>query len=200
MCRTELEKERATYGDLLQGDFIDAYTNNTHKLNTALRYVTEHCINNTDYVLLIDGDYSLNIRNLELFLTKLGSATDVYGGDVWSQSRPFRLPLHKHYVSLQEYPYTYYPDYVTAGAILLSQDVAKKFYITSLYTKYYPFDDVYYGFIALKLGITPISLSKLLPSHYSIPKASDPANKNLIGSHRFGNIQEVEYIYNNFGS
>jgi len=56
-----LKLELSEHEDIIQGDFIDAYLNNTLKFRMGLNYITNHC-DKSDYVLIIDGDYSLNVK------------------------------------------------------------------------------------------------------------------------------------------
>ena len=46
---------------MVHGDFIDHYYNNTLKFSVALKYISTYCTN-TRYVLIIDGDYSINVE------------------------------------------------------------------------------------------------------------------------------------------
>lgn len=192
-CDEIVREEKQKHDDLIQEDFIDSYTNNTYKFTMGLRYLTTYCKYKYTFALFIDGDYSLNINNLLMYLDT-ANRTCFYGGQMWFAA-PFRDPTHKHYRSLQQYPYALYPPFIAAGAMLLSVDVAEQFFILSHYTAYFPFDDVFYGFIAKKLDITPVQMDKILPSTDGIPKKKHPRNHKIIGSHRFGKLEEVEYIY-----
>lgn len=200
-CEDSIELESKTHFDMLQGDFLDSYRNNTQKTMMALRYVTEYCIPNqaTSYTLLIDGDYALNVYNLEDYIKKNNKKSDLYAGATWWHSRVFRLPLHKHYVSLSEFQFSHYPPFVSAGAILFSADMVEKFYIISQYTRYYPFDDIFFGIVAKKLGVIPTDMADLIPSYFNIPEARDDRNKFLVGSHRVGVITEIDHIYREYG-
>lgn len=181
---------------MIQEDFIDSYTNNTYKLTMGLRYLTQYRNNQFEFAFFIDGDYALNINNLLQYLRQ-ANRTSFYGGQMWFAA-PFRDPSHKHYRSLQQYPYALYPPFIAAGAMLLSSDVVEKFFILSHYTTYFPFDDVFYGFIAKKLNITPVQMDKILPSTDGIPKKYHTKNHKIIGSHRFGKLKEVEYIHRQY--
>lgn len=200
-CSESIENEVLMYNDILQGDFIDSYKNNTLKTTMALKYVTQHCSGSTGskYVLLIDSDYSLNVHNLLKYVTVMNRDTGVYGGKVWTNAAPVRWPRDKHYRSLKDYRFQVFPPFVAAGAVLLTQDVAQSFYILSAYTKYIPFDDVFYGIIAYKLGIHPIAMDAVLPSSVDIPEKDSKLHHILIGSHRFGKYDEVKYIYDTTG-
>ena len=164
-------------------------------MTMGLRYMTEMCDSGSNFTFFIDGDYALNIVNLLTYLHNLRSHENFYGGKMWF-TRPLRQKFDKHYRSLEQYPYAYYPPFIAAGAMLLSEDVVKRFYILSHYTKYFPFDDVFFGFIAKKLDVTAVQMSDLLPSYFNIPQKDDIRNLHLIGSHRFGHLDEVEFIYN----
>lgn len=56
-----LNQELVDNHDIVQGDFIDSYVNLTVKYSLGLKYAAYYC-NNTRYVLMIDGDYSLNVK------------------------------------------------------------------------------------------------------------------------------------------
>lgn len=167
----------------------------------ALKYIVRHCSGSigSKYVLLIDSDYALNVYNLLQYLNVTDKQNGLYGGKVWSGAVPERLQSHKHYRSLTDYKYGVYPPFVAAGAVLLTQDVARSFYILSAYTKYFPFDDVFYGILAYKLGIKPWAMNEVLPSSADIPDKDSLLHHILIGSHRFGDYNEVKYIYDKFG-
>ena len=59
-CQDDLNSELIDHQDLVQGNFIDTYHNNTIKFRVGLRYMAYHC-KSSKYVLIIDGDYSLNV-------------------------------------------------------------------------------------------------------------------------------------------
>ena len=167
----------------------------------GLKYVTDQCLTNnkTSYLLVIDGDYALNVYNLEAYIRYINKPTGLYCGQTWWNSQPYRIPFHKHYLTISDYPYSAFPPYVTGGAMLLSADVVEKFYITSQYTKYFPFDDVFYGMLAKKLGIVPTDMGDLLPSYHNVPQPTDSKNVMTVGSHRFGDLYDVEHIYLQYG-
>ena len=59
----KVEEEHRLYGDLVQGDFRDAYFNNTLKSMMGLRWATELCPTSRFY-LFVDDDYYVSVRNL----------------------------------------------------------------------------------------------------------------------------------------
>ena len=67
-CKSDLHSELQQHQDIVQGDFMDSYYNTTLKFTMGLKYIVFHC-NTTHYLLMIDGDYSLNVpRYIALFL------------------------------------------------------------------------------------------------------------------------------------
>jgi len=150
---------------------------------------------NSQYALFIDGDYALNVDALISYLRTHGKPA-LIGGKVWASSAPRRLPSDPHYLSYDFYPYSRFPPFIAAGAIIISRDLVQPLHIFSYFTKHVPFDDVFYGLVAKKLGLTLTDLSDLLPSWWSVPAADDtPRLRTLIATHRFGNLAEVERIH-----
>ena len=59
----------------------------------------------------------------------------LFTGFVFPRSRPHRHKSSKWFVGLDEYPYDFWPPYVTAGAYVLSREALIDMYFTSYYTK-----------------------------------------------------------------
>ena len=69
----------------------------------------------------------------------------MYAGRLWSASRPFRRKGHAQTTSFDFYPYKLWPPFIAAGASLISKEVVEALLIIAKYTKFVPFDDVFYG-------------------------------------------------------
>jgi hypothetical protein len=150
-----LEAEHKQFSDLLIGNFIDGYRNNTFKLMHSLKFAQDYCSTGpVSYVLLIDDDYMISMKNLIGEVEKHPPNERLYMGWRFDTS-PFRLVFSKHRVSLKDYPFSQYPPYISAGAVLLTSQSVREFYLAIQHLKVYPFDDVYAGIIAYKLGIWP---------------------------------------------
>ena len=176
----------------MQGDFIDSYLNNTHKFRQGLKYMTE--CDNSQYVFFLDGDYALNVHALVEFL-RVNGTSHMFTGKLWPASYPPRRKADPHYMSFEFYPFRRLPPFIAAGATILSRDIVLPLHVVARYTKYVPFDDVFYGMVAAKLLIDLKDLSDLIPSWF-IPKLRDIAShRRMIGSHRFGNLTEVKLIH-----
>uniref|UniRef100_A0AC34RFM7 Hexosyltransferase n=1 Tax=Panagrolaimus sp. JU765 TaxID=591449 RepID=A0AC34RFM7_9BILA len=150
-----LQAEQKQCDDLLVGDFYDGYRNNTLKFMHSIKYANSYCDSGTvPYVLLVDDDYFVSIPNLCSELEKHSPNERLYMG--WRfDSSPFRLSFAKHKISLDSYPFNKYPPYISAGAVLLTSQTIREFFLAIQYVQLFPFDDVFAGIIAYQLGISP---------------------------------------------
>ena len=62
-----VEEESITFQDIVQGDFMDKYFNNTMKLLMALQWGTKFCANSKFY-FFVDDDYFVSMESLVVFL------------------------------------------------------------------------------------------------------------------------------------
>ena len=67
MLHTKIKDEYDSFGDIVQGDFIDDYYNNTIKTMMGLRWATEICPYSKFYAFF-DDDYYVSTRNMLRFL------------------------------------------------------------------------------------------------------------------------------------
>jgi len=79
------------------------------------------------------------------YIEELNYPKDLYAGRVWPNSPPFRDPENQHYMSYKFYPFQFLPPFIAAGASLLSTNLLQNMSIIAHYTKYVPYDDVFYG-------------------------------------------------------
>jgi len=157
--------------------------------------MAENCHNASQFSFFIDGDYSLNVAQLLNYLKQNGRPK-FYSGKVWKNAYVHRDPTSPHYLSFETYPFQFFPPYIAAGGTILSADIVRQLHIISKYTKYIPFDDVFYGMVAKKLGINLVDSGHLLPAWDMIPRVDNREGlSKLIGSHRRGNLTEVRIIY-----
>ena len=63
----DIENEYQEFGDIVQGDFIDSYYNNTLKTMMGLRWAMEQCPSSRFY-FFVDDDYYVSTRNMLRFL------------------------------------------------------------------------------------------------------------------------------------
>lgn len=151
-----LLKESSLYGDMLIGDFIDHYYNNTYKFINSINLAQSFCNLKkvVPYLLLLDDDYFISPKNLIAEINRHTPYERLYMGYRYI-STPFRFYFNKFHISLKDYPFNAYPPYITAGAVLLTGQTVKEFYVAIQYTRLFVFDDVYAGILAYLVGIIP---------------------------------------------
>ncbi|XP_047494768.1 beta-1,3-galactosyltransferase brn-like [Penaeus chinensis] len=201
-----VDKEAEEYKDIIQADFIDSYYNNTLKAMMGIHWTYQHC-QYVKYFLFVDDDYYVSTRNMLRFLRDpanypqylekyVVSAVNeykdfLYAGYVFNNSLPIRWIFNKWYVSLDEYPYSHWPPYITAGAYVLSRKSLEYLYIGSIYTNYFRFDDIFLGMAAKKAGLTPFHHNEF---YFDRKTYSKENYKWVIASHGFddpGQLMDV---------
>lgn len=120
----------------------------------------------------------------------------VYSG--WRfDTAPFRSRLFKHYVSLRDYPFSRYPPYVSAGAVLLTWRTLVAFTLASRYAQPYPFDDVYLAILARLLRITPHHDERF---EFWSRAYSQHAFEHVIAAHGFNDARLLRQAYADFNA
>lgn len=108
------------------------------------------------------------------------------------KSAPLRLITSKWRVSLKEYPWDRWPEYVTAGAYVLSNKSMKTLYVGSWFVKHFRFDDIYLGIVAMKVGIKPTHCPNF---YYYKKKYTKEGYVDVIASHGYGNHAELLKVW-----
>uniref|UniRef100_A0A146KWP0 Hexosyltransferase n=1 Tax=Lygus hesperus TaxID=30085 RepID=A0A146KWP0_LYGHE len=118
---------------------------------------------------------------------------ELYAGYVFRNSRPHRHQSSKWYLPLSEYPYNYFPPYVTAGAFVLTNPVLRKFYYGSFYTKHFRFDDIYLAILARKLNIVPVHSDSF---YFEKKKPYDVFGyQYVVASHGYSDTAELQEVW-----
>ena len=208
-CQDRIDEESEENKDIIQSDFTDTYYNNTIKTMVAFKWVVEYC-SGAEFILFVDDDYYVSVKNLLKYVRNPINGSPVllsnsvqsdpyvfdgrlYTGFVFASSSPLRHRTSKWFVSLEEYPFSKYPPYVTAGAFVLNNVSLIDMHFASLYTKHFRFDDIYVGILAKKLSIFPIHCEKFHFWSYSYEpmKYSD-----VIASHGFHDPKHLLLSWN----
>lgn len=203
-----LERELEEHKDIIQANFRDSYFNNTLKTMMGLHWTYHYC-QKVKYFLFVDDDYYVSTRNMLRFLrdpanypqylekyivTAVNEYKEhLYAGYVFENSCPIRWAFSKWYISLDEYPYSKWPPYVTAGAYVLSRKSLEDLYFGSIYTSNFRFDDIFLGMAAKKAGIKPFHHKEF----YFYRKLYDREGyKWVIASHGFDDPKELQEVWN----
>ncbi|KAK3856869.1 hypothetical protein Pcinc_036843 [Petrolisthes cinctipes] len=117
---------------------------------------------------------------------------DLYAGYMFRGSRPIRWVFSRWYISLDVYPYSEWPPYITAGAYVLSRKSLEELYVASIYTYSFPFDDVFLGMVAKKAGIKQLHHKEF----YYYKRLYDVEGyKWVIASHGFDDPEELQRVW-----
>ncbi|KAJ8039139.1 Beta-1,3-galactosyltransferase 1 [Holothuria leucospilota] len=163
LLNEKIMEEFQIFQDILISDFQDSYRNLTLKTLSGLEWASLHC-SNARYVMKVDDDTLINFKTLIDTLT-ISPKEDFITGRVCRRCRPMRGQKQKWYVSLDEYPKSFYPDYVRGPAYVMSGDFPAKIINMSLKTPFFLWEDVYIGMILEKLAIRPRNNQCFVMSH-----------------------------------
>ena len=145
--------EHRMFGDLIFGDFQEAFYNLSHKIHTGFEWSAKYCP--TRYIFKADDDIFVNVRNLFTFLHRHDvPKTSLYAGRVRYKSITMRRG--KYAVKESEYVRGVYPRFCSGGGMVFTGDVVKSMVSTFDSTEVFKLDDVYYGMLALEIGVDPL--------------------------------------------
>ena len=95
-------------------------------------------------------------------------------------------------VSIEEYSYSLYPQFINAGAYVMSRHTMRTIYFASHFVKRFIFDDVYYGIVSKKCGIKLFNSSNF---GADTEKFLAGDKKFVIAAHLKGNFDKVNKIW-----
>ncbi|KAK9886752.1 hypothetical protein WA026_018404 [Henosepilachna vigintioctopunctata] len=155
--QNQILEESRNFRDIIQGSFVDSYSNLTYKHVMAYKYTIYHC-NHTKLVLKTDDDVFVNINNL---LNYIYWDLPDYGVEklllcnLWDRAMVRRSYRSKYRVSFDEYSAKTFPVYCSGWFILYSPDVVFSLYQEAQKSQYFWIDDVFLtGILAKRLNIT----------------------------------------------
>lgn len=111
-----VQEESNVYGDIVLGNFVDAYKNMTYKHLMGLKWIAHHC-STARYILKVDDDALINSWELQRFLVRELSPWGTKGlllcciNENMPVIRDPKSPLRKWRVLKEEFAEEYYPPY-----------------------------------------------------------------------------------------
>ncbi|XP_033825628.1 beta-1,3-galactosyltransferase 4 [Periophthalmus magnuspinnatus] len=147
-------------GDLIQGRFLDTYSNLTLKSLSMLGWVRRFCPQ-AHFMAKVDDDVLFNPSALLHFLNKSRNPYehgDLYLGRVHIRVAPNRDPDSKHYLPAGAYSPSVFPDYCSGTAYVLSRSALLKISLAataSALSTPLPPEDVFVGICARAAGVLP---------------------------------------------
>ena len=137
--------------DIIQGDFMDDYKNMTIKSLFGLRYFSKFC-HSAKYLLKSDDDMFINIPYLLTILRQTPMKRSIMG-PLLEHSKAYRGGKWK--VTVQQFPFSYYPPYEAGAAYIISADITRELFETAEYMPAISIDDVYItGILGKILNVT----------------------------------------------
>ncbi|XP_029720041.1 beta-1,3-galactosyltransferase 5 [Aedes albopictus] len=160
-----LQSEQDLFGDLIQGNFQEAYRNLTYKHVMSLKWATEHC-RRAKFVVKMDDDIVFDPFFVQNHLSDLGHGKDqpqgsLLAGFMFNNKKVIRLKANKWFVSREEFPREVYPPYLSGWLYIANQRAARKLVLQSEVVPFFWIDDTYVtGILAGQVGIKLHSLNK----------------------------------------
>ncbi|KAL3856610.1 hypothetical protein ACJMK2_011348 [Sinanodonta woodiana] len=162
--QNKIVDEFKTYGDLVQGDFIDSYRNLTHKGVMGYRWISENCMH-AKMIVKTDDDVVVDTyKLLKQYLPNLSGRTRYI---LCNHIAPGTMPIirehkSKWYVDSDLFRgYNFYPRYCSGFGLIISTDIIPFLYRAAYLTPFFWVDDVYlYGMLPSKVNdVAYISLA-----------------------------------------
>ncbi|XP_066438122.1 beta-1,3-galactosyltransferase 9 [Eleutherodactylus coqui] len=159
-AQDKLLNESQVYKDLVQGSFLELSPNETLKAVMMMEWIVAFCPG-ARFILKADEQMFVNVESLSRYLLSLQArAGEVYTGKVIHQARPDRDPYSPSFVPMTSYSETFYPDYCSGSAVVISQEVARKMYLLSDRVPVAVPSEVFIGLCAQQAGVLPIHSSR----------------------------------------
>uniref|UniRef100_A0A1B0C8A3 Hexosyltransferase n=1 Tax=Lutzomyia longipalpis TaxID=7200 RepID=A0A1B0C8A3_LUTLO len=152
-----IEGENKRFGDIIQGNFIDAYRNLTYKHIMGLKWATLNC-SRTNFIVKMDDDTVYDAYRLRNLLQEFRLTHDdgelLLSGYVQNNQKPIRMKPSKWFVSHREFRDAIYPPYLSGWLYVTNQRTAQDLVIASQETPFFWIDDIFVtGILAKKLSI-----------------------------------------------
>lgn len=156
------EDER--FGDILQGDFNEAYRNLTYKHLMGLKWAS-NC-QNFKYVIKMDDDIVVNFYKIADLLKDSELPSDLLAGYILKGLTPIREPANKWYVTTKEYENSIYPTFVSGWFYVTNPQTCEKLIDVAESVSYFWIDDIYItGILAQEIELIHYNLGQYVTVH-----------------------------------
>lgn len=179
----KLEMENERFGDLIQGNFTDAYRNMTYKHVMALKWFTYFC---PDAPILLKTDDDVFVNSPALMEYVRENVDGVRTRKKFVKCRVLKNGVVKRSyrskwrVSTKEYAQPVYPPYCPGFIVLYSGDIARELYREAQATKYFWIDDVHVtGTLVQQVNATLTPFREIFFSKTNRKRLREPYVRNL---------------------
>ena len=172
-----VRKENQQFNDIIQGSFIDAYRNLTHKSLIAWKWILEKC-NLAKYVVKIDDDIALNSVHLIEYFNSNPTFNRTFFCDVYYGGFPHKDKSSKWYVRDEEYENVYnrtdYPTFCLGPAYIMTADLVEQLYKKSFNLTLFWLEDIYTALLASRINnVTFIQFNSRYTSKSDVANRKD---------------------------
>ncbi|XP_060563800.1 beta-1,3-galactosyltransferase 1-like [Ruditapes philippinarum] len=152
VVQSALEMEFEKYKDIVQGDFIDSYTNLTHKGVMGFKWITERC-RNAEMILKVDDDI---VVNMFLYLYKLKHSKALHKANVYCEYKSdliHRDFTSKWYVDESHFKgVKRYLKFCKGKFVSMTNDIMPSLYLSASKSPFFHIDDVLlFGYVLHKI-------------------------------------------------
>ncbi|XP_054726941.1 beta-1,3-galactosyltransferase 5 [Anastrepha obliqua] len=160
ITQKQLLDEQQRFGDLLQGNFQEAYRNLSYKHVMGLRWAATDC-SSAKFIIKIDDDIVYDVfhfrrylESLEVQQPNLIASSTYLAGYVLNARAPVRNTANKWYVSKQEWPKDIYPAYLSGWLYITNPATALRLVKEAQQTPFFWIDDTWVtGILREKLNL-----------------------------------------------
>ena len=187
--------EHQDYQDILQGYFPDDIHNATTKLRLGLLWATSRC-EGAAFLAVVPDTAFISTYNLVKYLRNVpdvGLHTFVGGAPCYYQT-PARQPSDPRFVSLEEYPYLFWPPYPCQGTFFISQQAAHTISAAMPYVQQLRFPDIYLGMVLWKLGISIHEAPHVYLTAAEHDYVMD-RHRLVVAAHMFNNPEDLQRLW-----
>ena len=172
--------ESRRYGDVVQADFVDSYSNLSVKSLAALHWAADYAAC-ARFIVKTDDDTFINTHLLSRDLSGTAHRRFVMG-HVIARAQPVRTPGAKWFTPTSLYPSDTYPTYASGAAYVISGDGIRPLLRAAASVRLFWIEDVYVtGMLARAAGLQLIVNGKF--DGYR-PMSDDCAVRNHVALHR----------------
>lgn len=161
---TLVDFETKQYNDVIQVNIEDKYENIVYKTIYAVKILSGLNIK-TEFVHIVDDDRLVNTLNVYDFATTSISQSDIaLIGFMKFFPRPNRKITSKNYISLNDFPFVFFPSYIIGGTILTNMKTINLLAKAVEYIRIIQIEDVFFGLVATTFKINMRHHNGFLPS------------------------------------
>lgn len=166
--QSQITDENRKFGDILQGNFLEAYRNLTYKHTMGLKWASTSCFR-AKFIIKMDDDVVFDVFHLKNYLESLeikGYPKSFLAGYILDNKTPIRLAANKWFVTRDEFAADVYPDYLSGWLYITNPNTAVQLVRQSQSEKFFWIDDTWVtGVLRDQLNIPLIRLNSWFSSN-----------------------------------